>query len=676
MNSTRFTFTPTPIPNRNLFGYGMGDSNAVYSPTYPNMGMAVGLLRDSYGLGTRNHQILENQGRQTLQEVILRNMPRDQDEEQPLDNETRSARLADALAEQGLSVVPNCTINNSAILGHTQDIKANMDKTRDDKVEKITDVIKQHMAAKNKIDGLIKQRDKVEKDILQVEADMAASWDASQSRDKKYKEFESWKQELERSERRLTSGIAESRIELKRFGEKIGMVYTETPSFSSSNEAKESLQEPDDWNEETHKSLRDRFEDFLFPRRYEEFFAVYPFIKHCIDSYDHRTGEYLTPPSLAAAEQGDQRIPPEMREYYVSQAKTLYQHIKKACGPRFMESLQHNAYVGHTTKATTRCEIGDGVSAIFCIFARYGVKTLSDTSKIERKFYHEAVQWFTREPISKAVTRVRDLLPDVYKYGIQIKTEMSMKAYINVLMNDPYAGMQYAMALHEYKKFTNPNDCSGILDSFLAEVERTAKEADVWDQSGFQPRRIKRKTFQEVNYMAKGGGKGKGKGDSKGGKERKGKGKGDAKGGKGKKGEIGPWRRDREHGRAKNYFKPYEKRCAAQGCTQRVRIQAENQEKRRLCIEHHKMLMDKGEIKVITDGKIDTMRSKRPTETDKKRQANNVKHVIGYVPEEQLEEIREMIDARQVHKKDGSIEAMAVETKGGGCAVRRQQDLA
>lgn len=176
--------------------------------------------------------------------------------------------------------------------------------------------------------------------------------------------------------------------------------------------------------------------------------------------------------------------------------------------------------------------------------------------------------------------------------------------------------------------------------------------------------------------MAKGGGKGKGKGDSKGGKERKGKGKGDAKGGKGKKGEIGPWRRDREHGRAKNYFKPYEKRCAAQGCTQRVRIQAENQEKKRLCIEHHKMLMDKGEIKIITDGKIDTMRIKRPTETDKKRQANNVKHVIGYVPEEQLEEIREMIDARQVHMKDGSIEAMAVETKGGGCAVRRQQDLA
>ena len=99
---------------------------------------------------------------------------------------------------------------------------AKIDKTQDDKVKKITDVIKQHMAAKNKIDGLIKQREKVEKDVLQVETELAESWDASQTRDKVYKEYESWKQELERSERRLTSGIAEARSELKRFNEKIG----------------------------------------------------------------------------------------------------------------------------------------------------------------------------------------------------------------------------------------------------------------------------------------------------------------------------------------------------------------------------------------------------------------------------------------------------------------------
>ena len=361
--------------------------------------------------------------------------------------------------------------------------------------------------------------------------------------------------------------------------------------------AKQPLKLPGDLSDTTATNISNSIKIYM-RHRVHEYYMIMHVIEAISESYDSDNGTYYEPPSKLQEYKNGQPMNLSMEQIKVweQQSKTLYCEILSQIKETGMAEITQEFKCGMNKQKSAKCGVDDGVTAIYCLFAKYGKDGAHSRNDLEKALIEAPMHFKWGSPRTK-IEYLKPKLSKIIELQIQLKHSLTLEPIVDVLTE---THPRFITICDKYREVPRPEDCAVSIEQFFAEIEEVCKSIERSQGEGVwrQVQQAHNTTIIEANNITKEAsvwdrigdskGKGKGKGKSKG--KVKGKGKSKGKGSKGKYQDN--------------------KTCAAKKCN-------EISGKYRLCTVHHKEAME-GKTITAKDGEQITYegRPKAKTEGD------------------------------------------------------------
>lgn len=283
------------------------------------------------------------------------------------------------------------------------------------------------------------------------------------------------------------------------------------------------------------RQITDAFQTYI-SHRAAEYYAILPYLKYTLHSYNPKDGTYAEPPNKAT-NYGD--VPECLRAAYSKQSELLYREILQCIQQAEMARITSTFNCGLNKDKKARCPVDDGIMACYCLLAKYGRNDAHSLTDLEEHFIRSPHHFQLGGSPANKVEKLRPYLLEALELGVQLKASQVMLPVIDILSEKH---PRFAVVLNKYMSGGDtPSDCAATLEQMYSDIVRTcegierASGANIW-----QPQ-----THAHSAQFKGKGGKGKGKGKQGSGKRSyhtanqtsqdkggTGKGKGKGKGGK------------------------------------------------------------------------------------------------------------------------------------------------
>jgi hypothetical protein len=269
--------------------------------------------------------------------------------------------------------------------------------------------------------------------------------------------------------------------------------------------------------------------------RTANFYAILPELQYCMSNA--LVGLNQVPPSKS---DGFLSVKDFLRELYAAQSLQLWEELERKLPKESVASIRKEFKYG-TEEKKAKCDVGDGVMALFCLLALYRPNGISYREQIKDKMALCPAKFSDGSCPTLQIKAVWPILQEAMDLGVHLQWSRIGKPIVTALTE---RNNIFARALTEYSDIINIvdlDDSAVEISRMLSAVEQACKDLD---DAGISTKRaaytneynspLKQICWygsdcnrEDCQRQHKPNGKGQGKGKGKGGKGTpKGKGKG------------------------------------------------------------------------------------------------------------------------------------------------------